>query len=172
MRTMYETMKNSLHFPHIENYAYQTVHECSSCCKQRGNLKNQRLLKLFRVTGLLEFFAIYILRPLLKTKLGNRNTILITDRYRKLTCKILVSTITANYVALTLSNDWIVPYGIPTSLLSYNGPKFASKFFAAVFFILLDLRTTTAYNLQYNRQTEHYNKKIFTRMRHYVNKHQ
>lgn len=76
-------------------------------------------------------------------------------------------------VAKLLLNNWIIPYGIPTSLLSDNGPRLSSKLFSELCsFLFTDLKTTTAHHPQVNGQTERYSKIIFTRLRHYVNEHQ
>lgn len=70
-------------------------------------------------------------------------------------------TITTPSVELKLLNDFIVPYVIPTSLLSEEGPQFAGSFFAALFdFLGTDLTTTMDYHPQCNGHTERYNKKI------------
>lgn len=70
-------------------------------------------------------------------------------------------------------NDQIMPYLNATSLLSYNGPPFASKLFAALFSLLGTVLTTiTAYHPQSNGQTERYNETIVARVRHYVEEHQ
>lgn len=60
-------------------------------------------------------------------------------------------------------------YGIPTSLLSNDGPHFASRFFAALYYFLgTIITTTTTYHMKSNGQKERYDKTIVARHRKYV----
>lgn len=166
---MYDTILRSLYRPHMANYVYVLVDKCQSCRQHRGNSAHQRKLKLFPAEGPLYFFSIDILGPLPKTKRVNQHIIVNTDRYRKLSRAIPISTITAPAVAMVLLNYWIIPYRIPTSPLSYYGPKISSKFFSALCsFLFTDLRTTRSYHAQSNVQTKRYNQKIFSRLSNFV----
>lgn len=66
-------------------------------------------------------------------------------------------------------DNWIIPYGIPTFLLTYNGLQFVSQFFRTLCSLLGTKHvTTTSYQPQRNGQTERYNKTISYRLRHYL----
>lgn len=149
-----------------------TVDNCETCLQHRPHPKHQRVLKLFPPEGPLVFIAIDILGPLPKEKSGNKFIIVIKDRYSKLTLEVPTSSVTAPAVASTQLDSWIIPYGIPSSLLSDNGSQLTRKLFAALCdFLGTDLRTTTAYHPQTNGQMERYNKTIIARLRHYVSEH-
>ena len=64
-------------------------------CSPRKFVKNQKDLKLFPAAGPLEFVAMDLLRPLLKTAHGNQHVLVITDRFSKLTRSIQLRTTTA-----------------------------------------------------------------------------
>lgn len=70
-------------------------------------------------------------------------------------------------------DHWIVPYGLPTYLLTDNRVQLTKKFFATLCTVLgvKDL-ATTAYDPQSNSQAERYNKRIHSHLQHYVAEHQ
>ena len=71
-----------------------------------------------------------ILGPLTTTDRGNRFLLVITDRYSKLTRAFPLSTTTADVVAQVFFDGWVASgYGIPSILLTDNGPQFCAKFF-------------------------------------------
>lgn len=152
---MYDKMRRSLYFLHMENDVYDTIYRCESFRKHRGHPKHQLHLQLFQPQVPLECIAIEILGLLPKTKRGSQFIFVITDRYRILTRAITRSNITAPVVAKVFPNACIILYGIPSSLLSENGPQFFNKFFAAFCaFLGTKLTMTTASHPQTNGQTE------------------
>ena len=97
----------------------------------------------------------------------------ITDRFSKLTCSILLQTTTASVVANTFLDNWVYVYGAPRYVLTDNGPQFAAKCFDAVC-ALLGVRhyLTMAYHPQSDGETERFNRTLVQRLRHYVEEHQ
>lgn len=64
-------------------------------------------------------------------------------------------------------------FGIPSYILTDNGPQFVTKFFTALYrFLEVKKLTLTAYHPKTNRQGEHCNHTIVARLGHYVPKHQ
>ena len=98
---------------------------------------------------------------------------MISCRFSKLTQVVPLRNITAYHVAIAFCTHWVFKYGPPRTLLSDNGPQFASKFFQAV---CLQLGTknvfTTAYHPQTNGQVERYNRTLLSMLRNYVNEKQ
>lgn len=81
--------------------------------------------------------------------------------------------ITANMVSKAFIVHWIIPYGIPNFVLTYNGPQFTEKCFASMFgYQQFTHLTTTSYHLRDNGQTERYKKTLMDRLGHYVGEHQ
>lgn len=66
-------------------------------------------------------------------------------------------------------NNWVMPYGTPSHVLSYNGPQILSNFTTGVcrFFGVKKL-TITAYHRQTIEQAESYNRTIIGRLQHNV----
>lgn len=64
---------------------------------------------------------------------------------------------TASHVEDAFGDNWIIPFGIPNFLLSYNGPNFVSRFFASIWgFLRLKHLTKSTYYRQTNGQTERF----------------
>ncbi|CDF40922.1 unnamed protein product [Chondrus crispus] len=171
---MYYTLRREYYWPHMANDAFSTVRNCASCAATRRTLvRHQKDLKLFPAAGPLDFVAMDLLGPLLKTAHGNRHVLVMTDRFTKLTRSIPLRTTTASVVANAFLDNWVYVYGAPRYVLTDNGPQFAAKFFDAVC-ALLGVRhyLTTAYHPQTNGQTERFNRTLVQRLRHYVAEHQ
>lgn len=154
----------------MANEVYATVRNCESDTRMSSSQhKLQLQLELIPTTWPLDFVLMKILVPFPKTKDGNQYLLLITNRYTKLKRATPATKPTAPHVAAIFLVHWTFPYGIPTYLLTYNGPQFVCKLFAALcsFFEAKTL-TMTAYHPQTNGQTEWYNKYIVSRLHHYV----
>lgn len=69
---------------------------------------------------------------------------------------------------------WIIPFGVPSYLLTDNGPQFTSHSFFAFLSGCLGTKvlTTTAYHPQTNGRTERYSRTSITHLQHYVAEHQ
>lgn len=66
----------------------------------------------------------YILGLLTETKNGDQYVLIMTDRYTKSTGAIPMATTTATKAAMSIFDSWIIPYGIPSDLLTDNEPQF------------------------------------------------
>lgn len=110
---------------------------------------HQKPLRLFLAVGPLELLAMDVMRPLPGPQWGNQQVIVSTERYKKLTRAIKVSTTTSTTDATEFVHNWAIPHSIPTYLLTNNGRQFVSKFFAAVT-VRLGIKhwTTTISHLQ------------------------
>lgn len=84
-----------------------------------------------------------------------------------------MSKTTPLYIGSVMLNHWFIPYGIPNTILSGNGPQFVADFWKTVCYILFIRRKkTTPYHRQTNGQAESYNRTITKSLRHYVSEHQ
>ena len=81
--------------------------------------------------------AIDILGPLTRTTTGHRYTVVVTDRFSKLTWAIALRSIGALPVAKALVKHCILVYGPPATILSDNSTQFTSKLFQ---FVCTELR--------------------------------
>jgi len=129
-------------------------------------------MRLFPANGPLEFVAIDILGPLLRTARGNKFLLVISDRYTKLTRTVPMTRITASAVAKAFAVHWAFTYGPPALLVSDNGKQFASRVFVHLCRILgADNTFTTTYHPQANGQVERFNRTLLAALRHYVLEH-
>ena len=88
--------------------AFSTRRNCTSSAATRGTLvRNQKDLKLFPAARPLEFVAMDLLGPLLKTAHGNQTALVITDRFSKLRRSIPLRTTTASVVANGVLDNWV-----------------------------------------------------------------
>lgn len=96
-----------------------------------------------------------------------------TNEYSELTPAVPVQKITAPHVALVVLERCIIPYGIPNTIMTGNGPQFVSNFFAALCASLqTKLVSTTEYHPQTNGNVERFDKTLVARLRHYIDEHQ
>lgn len=114
-----------------------------------------------------------ILGPLPETSSGNLYLLIICDLFTKFTRAIPLMNITAVDVTSALSEHWIAAYGPPDSVLTDNGPQFASLFFQGVCGLMgFKNLYTTIYHPQTNGQVERFNRTLVDMLRHYVEEHQ
>lgn len=89
----------------------------------------------------------------------------IIDQYFKLTPAIPTSKTISVHTENLFLDHCINPFGIPTYLLTDNGPQFVSKLFSSIRgYIGLKHPITTTYHSQTNGQAERYYRTIVTRI--------
>ena len=127
---LYEQLRQDFYWPSMAVDAYATVRNCVTCARNRIKLrKHAKALKLFPALAPLEFVAIDLLGPLIRTPRGNRHLLVISDRFTKLVCTVILRNIKAATVARAFVTHWVFVYGPPLDLLSDNRSQFASKLF-------------------------------------------
>jgi transposase InsO family protein len=110
-----------------------------------------------------------LLGPLPPTTRGNKNLLIIADRFSKVTRAAPLSNITVATVATAFFNEWITVYGVPLLLLSENGSEFASRFFQGVCASLgVKQLFTSTHHPQCNGQVERFDSTILRKLAHYV----
>lgn len=140
---------------------YVTVAQCTK------GVHTQETFTVVLCKRNLEFVAMEIFGPLPKNFWRNQFVLVITDLYSMRTSRT-----TTFHVAKPFMDHWICPFGIPTYLLSDNGPQFLRKFFQSLSSRLgIKHLTTTLYHPQTNGRGKRFNKIILTRMRHSVVEH-
>ena len=170
---LYEQLRQDFYWPSMAVDAYATVRNCVTCASNRIKLrKHAKALKLFPALAPLEFVAIDLLGPVIRTPRGNRHLLVISDRFTKLVRTVPLSNIKAVTVAGAFVTHWVFVYGPPLDLLSDNGSQFASKLFQELC-TLLGIKNvfTSTYHPQANGQVERFNRTIIASLRHYVNDH-
>lgn len=94
------------------------------------------------------------------------------DHYSKLRRALQTFRMTASHIRSIIVDNLVIPYRIPTPLLTDTGTLFTSKIFQwlCTFLGSKHLRTT-AYHLQINGQKERFDKKTVAGLRYYAAKH-
>lgn len=172
-RKLYQSIRKDMYWPALAVDCYATVRRCSTCAKNRIQLRLQaEPLQLFPASGPLESVAIDVLGELIKTVRGNQYLLIISDRFTKLTKSVPLKSISAAEVAKAFVNEWVFNYGPPKELISDNGKCFTAKFFQDVCRILnIQNSFTTTYHPQTNGQVERYNRTLKAAIRSYLNDH-
>lgn len=97
--------------------------------QERKSIQTYSIAQCFPSYGPLEFVALDILRQLPKITQGNQDAIVMTDKYSKLSRAGPTAKTSATQVANIFLVYWIIPFGIPSYLLTGNGPQFLSRVF-------------------------------------------
>lgn len=142
-------------------------------CAQIGPQTNHKCkLQPFPEIGPPELVAIKILGPLLKTALDNQHVIIMTNRYSKLSRKILAAKITSMHLSTIFLDNSIQTYGISNQFLTNNCSQFVSKLFMRLWLLFrVRMLTTTTFHPQANIQGELYSSTSVLRLCHYVSEH-
>ena len=130
---MYDSMRRNYFWRRMLDDVVQTCNDCRPCAEARGTrYKTQKPMKLFPAGKPLEFVAMDLLGPFPTTESGFTNILVTTDRFSKLAQVTPLKTTTAPVVANAFVEHWFIPYGMPSFLLTDNGPQFVAKFFESI----------------------------------------
>lgn len=88
--------------------AYKTVADRQSCVTQGTGNGHEKKSRLFLAAGRVKFVAMYILGPLLKTKLVNQHLDSLADGYTKLTRVILVTKVASINSSTVFVDYWVI----------------------------------------------------------------
>jgi len=130
------------------------------------------MLKLFPATDRFANLSMDLLGPLTETKTRHVFLLIIVDRFSKLVRAVPLAVLTATDVSSAFFRDWISVYGPPDTVLTDNGPQFASLFFQGVR-NLMGIRNlyTSTYHPRPNGQVERFNKTLVDMFMHYIKDH-
>lgn len=124
---MCDTMRRDYYWPNMTSNVYKTVSNFRSWDMNSAVPKQKRHVRLFPATIPSELVAINILRSLAKTTKGNRNIVIIIDKFSKLTLAVPTPEITTTAVEWIFFDAWVILYSIPSYQLTDNGTKFVKK---------------------------------------------
>jgi Integrase core domain len=145
------------------------VQRCTSyaALRLKRGPKRTYSLTVFPPDRPFEFIFLYMLGTLPKTSRGNQYVLCICDRFSKISIAVAMPDQTASTVARELVDRWIAPFGVPITILSDNGPCFASTFFQ-VFNNVLGVKHvfTSAYRPTTNGQVERWNASLVDMLTH------
>lgn len=170
---MYQTLRKKYYWPSLVADVYGYVAACATCAKNRLMESRQTSsMRLFPATEPFAAIAVDLLGPLPRTPEGYEYLLVMCDRFTKLTRVSPLKDITAVDVLSELLDVWVASYGIPDSILSDNGPQFASVLYQGVMKMLgVQTNFATPYHPQTNGQVERFNRTLVRQLRHYVHDH-
>ena len=130
-------------------------------------------MKLFPALEPFSGLAMDLLDPLTTSRGGHKHVLVICDRFTKLTRAIPLRDATALTVSSAFIDTWVAAYGIPDSVLTDNGPQFASVYYQGILGLLgIASNYTSPYHPQTNGQVERYNRTLVRQLRCYIAEHQ
>jgi len=149
---MYDTLRRYVYWPTMVVDVYKHVEQCPACAKNRlSERRHTSTMKLFPALEPFPGLAMDLLGPLTTSRGGHRHVLVICDRFTKLTRAISLRDAKALTVSSAFIDTWVAAYGIPDSVLTDNGPQFASVYYHGILG-LLDMASnyTSPYRLQTN----------------------
>ena len=166
-RKMYKTLRRYVYWPTMVVDVYKHVKQCPACAKNRLlERKHTTMMKLFTADEPFSGLAMDLLGPLPTSKGGHKHVLVICDRFTKLTRAISMREATALAVASAFKDTWVAAYGIPDTVLTDNGPQFASVYYQGILGLLgIASHYTSPYHPQTNGQVERYNRTLHRQLR-------
>ena len=141
---MYQTLRDPYYWPLLAMDVFGWVAACPTCAKNRlMGTQRKAFMRLFPATKPFPALAIDLLGILPRTPKGDEYILVICDRFTKVTRAVPLRDITALNVLSAFLDTWVASYGIPDSVLSDNGPKFAAVLWQGVLKTLsIDTKST------------------------------
>jgi len=173
-RRMCDTLRWYFYWPTMVVDVYKHVEQCPACAKNRlSERRHTSTIKLFPPLEPLSGLAVDLLGPLTTSKGGHKHVLIICDRFTKLTRAIPLWDATALTVSSAFIDTWVAAYGIPASVLTDNGPQFASVYYQGILGLLgIASNNTSPYHPQTNGQVERNNRTLVRQLRCYIAEHQ
>jgi len=173
-RRMYDTLRRYVYWPTMVVDVYKHVEQCPACAKNRlSERRHTSTMQLFPALEPFSGLAMDLLGPLTISRGGHKHVLVICDRFTKLTRAIPLRVATALTVSSALIDTWVAAYGIPDSVLTDNGPQFASVYYQGILGLLgMASNYTSPYHPQTNGQVERYNRTLVRQLRCYIAEHQ
>jgi len=169
-RRMYDTLRRYVYWPTMVVDVYKHVKQCPACAKNRlSEIRHTSTMKLFPALEPFSGLEMDLLGPLTTSRGGHKHVLVICDRFTKLTRAIPLRDATALTVSSAFIDTWVAAYGIPDSVLTDNGPQFASVYFLGILSLPgIASNDTSPYHPHTNGQVERYNRTLVRQLRCYI----
>jgi len=130
---MNDTLRRYVYRPTMVVDVYKHVEQCPACAENRfSERRHTSTMKLFPALEPFSGLATGLLGPLTTSRGGHQHVLVICDRFTKLTRAIPLRDATALTVSSAFIDTWVAAYGIPDSVLTDNGPQFASVYYQGI----------------------------------------
>ena len=173
-RKMYNTLRRYVYWPTMVVDVYKHVEQCPACAKNRlSERKHTTVMKLFAADEPFSGLAMDLLGPLPTSKGGHKHVPVICDRFTELTRAVPLREGTALTKESAFMDTWVAAFGIPDTVLTDDGPQFASVYYQGILGLLgIASNYTSSYHSQTNGQVERYNRTLVRQLRCHVAEHQ
>ena len=173
-RRVYDTLRRYVYWPTMVVAVYKHVEQCAAFADNRlSERRHTFTMKLFLALEPFSGLSMDLPGPLTTSWGGHKHVLVICDRFTKLKRAIPLRDTTALTVSSAFIDTWLAAYGIPDSVLTDNGPQFASVYFQGILGLLsIASNYTSPYRSQTNGQVERYNRTLVRQLRCYVGEHQ
>lgn len=139
----YYTRRSEYHWLHMAADVKRIVSKSQSCVQNNQKYHPKRKLQVLPGTELLRFVENCSTQLFPKPAKNNQYTLVVTNRYSRMTRAIPTSRSTSMRIANIFFTHWFARYGIPTYLLTNDGVQLAGKLSAKIS-TLLGIKHLTA----------------------------
>jgi len=155
-KKMYNTLRRYVYWPTMVVEVYKHVEQCPACAEIRlSERKHTTVMKLFTADEPFSGLAMDLMGPLPTSRGGHKHVLVICDWFMKLTRAIPLREATALTVAPAFIDTWVAAYGIHDTVLTDNGPHFASVYYQGILSLLgIASNYTSPYHPQTKGQVE------------------
>jgi len=144
---MYNTLLRYVYWPMMVVDVYKHVEQCPTCATDcLSERKHATVMKLSTSDEPFSGLAMDLLGPLPTSTRGHKLLLVSCDGFTKFTSAVPLRAAAALTAASAFIDTRVTAYGIPDSVLTDNGPQFASVYSRAILGVLfLDLNYTPPY---------------------------
>jgi len=167
---MYASIRRNYYWESMAADVYDWAASCASCARNRiAPRRVTAILNLFAAPDPFASLSMDLLGPLKETKTGYVFLLIIVDRFSELVRAVPLAGVTATDGSSAFCPDWIYVPGPPDTVLTDNGPQFASLIFQGVC-ILTGIRNMykSTYHSRINSQVARSKKTLLNMFMHYI----
>ena len=166
-------LRRSFFFKKMYTICSEFIKRCPTCqLKDRGRVVKAPLGDMPKPLGAWHTVAVDVLGPLPQTRSGKKYIIVVTDYLTRFVLAIATKDQTAQTTANALMEKFL-EYGLPSRLITDNGPNFRSKLIEEMCRLLRTAHLfTTPYHPQFDGLCERFNRTLASMLRGFVATHQ
>ena len=151
----FRQMRNICFWPGMHKDIAEYIGKCHVCLTYKNQAKAKRPKENIVCTERWHTLHLDLVGKLPATSKGNEYVLTMMDRFTRYIHLVPMKRIDAQHVAREFFYHWYPHHGIPTCLVTDQGPQFESQFFNEVFALMgVARRRTTPYHPQTNAALE------------------
>lgn len=161
IRSSKKLVKQRFFWPNLEKDVGAWAKTCIHCQRSKINRHTVSRIGSFEDAERFQHIHVDLVGPLPTSQQGYRYLVTIIDRGSRWPEAFPIADITAELVAKTIFEGWIVRYGCPLRLTTDQGRQFESNLFKELLKLLgVDKLRTTAYNPKANGRIERFHRSL------------